>query len=127
MLYVKAGKGLDLHSADDEAGHRYQLLGRMRSPHDRFEPLLVTLTERTETFPLYQHAGTEMLYMLSGRMEYGYGRARYLLEPGDAIQFIGEVPHGPTAVLQLPVQFLAIKSTGGGTAGLPSGSEVSSH
>jgi transcriptional regulator with XRE-family HTH domain len=117
VLFVKAGKGLDILHAPEFTGHRYQLLGRMRSPHDRFEPMLITLTERSETFPLYQHAGTEMLYMLSGRMEYGYGRARFLLEPGDSLQFIGDVPHGPTALVQLPVQFLAVKSTGpGGSA-----------
>lgn len=112
VLYVKAGTGLDIQHMPDHAGHRYQLLGRMRSPHDRFEPMLITVTERSETFPLYQHSGSEMLYMLAGRMEYGYGRARFALEPGDTLQFLGDVPHGPTALVQLPVQFLAIKSAG---------------
>src|SRR5262249_58499686 len=74
------------------------------------EPLRVTLTERSNTFPLYQHAGTELIYMLSGRMEYGYGSSRYLLESGDALQFIGGVPHGPAALVELPIQFLSIKS-----------------
>ena len=32
-------------------------------------------TTSTEVFPLFQHAGIEILYMLSGVMEYGYGRA----------------------------------------------------
>ena len=36
--------------------------------------------------------------MLSGRMEYGYGSSRYLLESGDVLQFIGGVPHGPAAL-----------------------------
>ena len=112
VLFVKAGTGLDIQHRPDHAGHRYQLLGRMRSPHDRFEPMLITLTERSDTFPLYQHSGSEMLYMLAGRMEYGYGRARFTLEAGDALQFLGDVPHGPTALVQLPVQFLAIKAAG---------------
>lgn len=110
VLYIKAGTGLKIEHKGAARGRVYQLLGRMRSPHDRFEPMLVTLTERADNFPLYQHAGTELLYMLAGRMEYGYGTARYLLEPGDVMQFVGEVTHGPTSVLQLPAQFLSIKS-----------------
>lgn len=111
VLYIKAGSGLEIQHKGTIKGQRYQLLGRMRAPHDRFEPMLVTLTEDADTFPLYQHAGTELIYMLSGKMEYGYGSARYSLAPGDALQFVGEVTHGPTALLELPVQFLAIKTT----------------
>ena len=110
VLYVKAGKGLDIEHRWSGAGRRYHSLGIMRAPNNTLEPVLVTLTERAETFPLYQHAGTELIYMLTGRMEYGYGSARYLLESGDALQFIGGVPHGPVALVELPVQFLSLKS-----------------
>lgn len=112
-LYIEAGTGLEIMHKGTTKGHRYQLLGRMRSPHDRFEPMIVTLTEDSDSFPLYQHGGTELLYMLEGRMEYGYGSGRYVLGPGDALQFVGEVTHGPMALLELPVRFLAIKSSGG--------------
>ncbi|GLY66385.1 helix-turn-helix domain-containing protein [Amycolatopsis taiwanensis] len=110
IVFVKAGSGLDIHHRNSGPGHRYQLLGTMRAPHDSLEPILVTLTERTETFPLYQHAGTELIFMISGKMEYCYGSARYLLEPGDTIQFVGEVMHGPGELVTLPIQFLAVKS-----------------
>ncbi|MGH3517453.1 MAG: helix-turn-helix domain-containing protein [Haloechinothrix sp.] len=110
MVFVKAGSGLDIHHKGSGPGHRYQLLGTMRAPHDSLEPMLVTLTERTEMFPLYQHAGTELIFMISGKMEYCYGSARYVLEPGDAIQFVGEVMHGPGELITLPIQFLAVKS-----------------
>lgn len=111
VLFISAGTGLEIQHKHTTRGQRYQLLGRMRSPHDRFEPILVTLMERDDAFPLYQHPGAELLYMLAGRMEYGYGSARFVLEPGDAMQFVGEVPHGPTAMLDLPVQFLAVKTS----------------
>lgn len=110
VVYVKAGSGLEVDHKSSGSGHRYQLLGAMRAPHDTLEPLLVTLTERTEVFPLYQHAGTELIFMISGKMEYCYGSSRYLLEPGDTIQFVGEVMHGPGELISLPVQFLAVKS-----------------
>src|SRR5258706_10811821 len=87
VMFVKAGRGLNIEHKGSGAGHRYESLGIMRAPSNTLEPLRVTLTERSNTFPLYQHAGTELIYMLSGRMEYGYGSSRYLLESGDVLQF----------------------------------------
>lgn len=112
VLFVKAGQGLDIHHPGSQAGHRYQLLGSMRGPHQRMEPILGTLMERSEVFPLYQHPGTELIYVLSGTMEYTVGRSTYLMEPGDALQFNGEVTHGPQQLLTLPVQLLSIKAHG---------------
>ncbi|MDQ3576312.1 MAG: XRE family transcriptional regulator [Actinomycetota bacterium] len=113
VLLVKAGQGMGISHGGSRAGHRYQLLGNMRGPNRRMEPVLVTLLERTEVFPLYQHAGTELLYLLSGKMVYGVGGAEYTLEEGDALQFDGEVSHGPRRLLSLPTQFLSIKAFGG--------------
>jgi transcriptional regulator with XRE-family HTH domain len=110
VLVVKAGRGLDIEHRNSGPGHRYQLLGSMRAPHNTLETMLVTLTERAETFPLYQHPGTELIYVISGRLEYMCGNSRYLLEPGDAMQFVGEVPHGPNSLIELPIQFISIKS-----------------
>lgn len=111
VLHIKAGTGIEIQHRGTEQGHRYELLGRMRAPHDRFEPLLVTLTERQDVFPLFQHGGTELIYMLRGRMEYGYGSSHYRMEPGDALQFVGEVTHGPAQLLDIPAQFLTVKTT----------------
>jgi len=114
VVYVKAGGGLDIQHKGAGPGHRYQMIGTMRAPHDTLEPMLVTLTERSEVFPLYQHAGTELIFMISGKMEYTYGNTRYLLEPGDAMQFVGEVMHGPGELITLPIQFLAVKAVRSG-------------
>jgi len=114
VLLVKAGRGLEL-SPRSEGGHLYQLLGATRGPRHIMEPMLVTLLERTEVFPLYQHAGTEFLFMISGEMQYGIGGSTYLLEPGDSLQFDGEAPHGPRTLITMPVQFLSVKAYGNGT------------
>lgn len=112
ILHVKAGQGLEIQHRGTRSGHRYQLLGTMRSPNDRLEPLLVTLDEVGEVFPLYQHAGTELIYMLEGTMEYSYGKDRHLMQPGDTLQFSGEILHGPLHLIELPIQFLCVKSLG---------------
>jgi ribosome-binding protein aMBF1 (putative translation factor) len=107
-VFMKAGAGPEIVRKGTRSGHRYELLGSLRGPTKRFEPLLVSLTERSEVFPLFQHPGVEMLYQLEGVMEYGYGTQRYLMEPGDTLQFEGEIAHGPTALIKLPIQFLSI-------------------
>jgi transcriptional regulator with XRE-family HTH domain len=112
VIHVKAGAGLVIQHRNAAHGQRYQSLGTMRAPHDDLEPMLVTLTERTDAFPLYQHAGTELIFMITGKMEYCCGSSRYVLEAGDALQFVGEVAHGPGELISLPIQFLAVKSLG---------------
>jgi transcriptional regulator with XRE-family HTH domain len=110
VLHVKADQGLELQNRGTHSGHHYQLLGVMRAPHDRLEPMLVSLLDAGEVFPLYQHPGTELIYMLDGVMEYSYGKRGHLLNPGDALQFNGEVLHGPVTLVELPIRFLSIKS-----------------
>ena len=108
-VIVRAGEGLEIIHSDSGRGRSYQDLGALRGPERQIEPLLVTLSTPHEVFPLYQHPGVELLYVLEGSMEYGYGSNRYLLEPGDTMQFQGEVAHGPTALVDLPVRFLSLK------------------
>jgi ribosome-binding protein aMBF1 (putative translation factor) len=107
-VFVKAGTGPEIVRKGTRAGHTYQLLGTLRGPYKRVEPLLVSLAESTEVFPLFQHPGVEMLYMLEGIMDYSYGREHYRMEKGDTLQFEGDIPHGPTQLVKLPIRFLSI-------------------
>jgi transcriptional regulator with XRE-family HTH domain len=119
LLHVKAGQGLEIQHRGSSAGQRYQLLGRMRFPHDRLEPTLITIESDDEHFPLYQHGGSEFLFMLSGTLEYAYAGRTVLLETGDALQFLGEVPHGPVRAVELPVQLLSLKVVASGATSTP--------
>ncbi len=108
-IIVRAGEGTEIIHSGSGRGRSYQSLGALRGPDRQIEPLLITLSSTDEVFPLYQHPGVELLYMLEGSMEYGYGSNRYLLEAGDTMQFQGEVAHGPTALVDIPVRFLSLK------------------
>lgn len=112
VVFVKSGQGLTISQEALKPGAAYRLLGMMRGQHQRMEPVLVTFTEPIEHFPLYQHGGSELLYMIYGTMEYGCGRSRFVLEAGDVLQFQGDVSHGATQLLRLPIQFLSIKAYG---------------
>jgi quercetin dioxygenase-like cupin family protein len=41
-------------------------------------------------------------------VEYRCGQDTYVLEPGDALSFPGEVPHGPERLLKFPIKFLSV-------------------
>lgn len=107
-VLVRSGEGLRIEH-DGGPGRTYQDLGSLRGPLREIEPVLITITEPDEVFPLFQHAGVEFLHILEGVMEYGYGSNRYVLHPGDTIQFRGEVAHGPAALVELPIRFLSLK------------------
>lgn len=111
-LFVKAGHGVEISRRGTRVGHRYEMLGGMRGPQKIVEPMLVTLDEDTEVFPLFQHPGIEFIYMLEGVVEYGFGAGRYTLHPGDTLQFSGEIVHGPTELIEIPIKFLSVISYG---------------
>ncbi|MEV6013096.1 XRE family transcriptional regulator [Streptomyces sp. NPDC051976] len=106
--FVKAGSGTAIVRNGTQVGHSYELLGTLRGEHKRLESLLVTLTRSSEVYPLFQHAGTEFIYLLEGVMDYGHSRAVYRLHPGDSLQFDGEGAHGPVELVETPIRFLSV-------------------
>lgn len=111
-VYTPAGQGAQIMRRGSNVGHLYRMLGALRGEHKRLEPLLCTLTEASEVFPLFQHSGTEFLYMLEGIMVYVHGETRYEMRAGDSIIFDGEGPHGPESLVKLPIVFLTVNGYG---------------
>ncbi|MBI4773455.1 MAG: helix-turn-helix domain-containing protein [Deltaproteobacteria bacterium] len=106
--FVRSGEGLIIERRGTRAGHQYQLLGHSVGKSFAFEPYIVTLTEQSEVFPLFQHTGMEFIYMLDGRVVYRHGNKTYPLGPGDSLFFDGETTHGPEELEELPIRFLCI-------------------
>ncbi|MDR1825353.1 MAG: XRE family transcriptional regulator [Bifidobacteriaceae bacterium] len=107
-VFVPAGHGARIVRRGSKQGHLYELLGALRGPHKRMEAVLVTLNDESEVFPMFQHSGTELLYMLEGTMVYHHGEEDYTMRPGDALQLDGEGPHGPVELVRLPARFLSV-------------------
>jgi len=105
--HVKSGKGLEVVRRGTKRGHTYHLLAIERGPRRVFEPFLVTLTNKSEIFPGFEHPGIEFIYLLQGRLRYRHGKSSYLLEAGDSLTFRGSVPHGPEKLIQVPIRMLA--------------------
>jgi transcriptional regulator with XRE-family HTH domain len=108
--YVAAGQGLEIERRGTRAGHQYHLLGHgVRSEVD-VEPYLITLNEKSDIFPMFQHRGVEFIHMLEGEMEYRHNDRVYTLRPGDSLLFDPQAAHGPEKFLKFPIQFLAVLS-----------------
>jgi transcriptional regulator with XRE-family HTH domain len=106
--YVRAGEGLTIERRGSKSGHIYQLLGASLRNKVRMEPYLITLTRDSDAYPIFQHPGVEFIFMLEGCVVYRHGDKNYWLEPGDALFFDAEAPHGPLELVSLPCRYLSV-------------------
>ncbi len=113
--HVPSGHGLEVVRRGTKRGHTYRLLAAQRGPQKVFEPFLVTLTDKSEIFPGFQHAGTEFIYILAGEIRYRHGQQSYLLKEGHSLTFRGDIAHGPERLVKVPIRMLSVIIYGGET------------
>lgn len=106
--FVRAGEGLKIERRGTRAGHQYELLGHSSGKRIVVEPYLITLTEESDVFPLFQHSGLEFIYMLEGEVGYRHSDKTYVLQPGDSLYFDADAPHGPEELRKLPIRFISV-------------------
>jgi len=111
-VHIKAGDAVEIERAGTRAGHQYNLLGHIGANGSGvvMEPYMITLTTESDVFPIFQHDGVELLYMLEGEVLYRHGDNHYLMRAGDSLLFDADAPHGPEELIALPAKFLSIIS-----------------
>lgn len=111
-VYTKSGEGVVIERDGTRAGHQYNLLGHIGSNTSgvMVEPYMITLSEKSDVFPTFQHDGIETIYMLEGEVDYRHGNEIYSLKPGDTLFFDANAPHGPENLTKLPARYLSIIS-----------------
>lgn len=111
-VYTKAGEGVELEREGTRANHQYNLLGHIGANASGVivEPYLITLSDKADIFPTFQHGGIETIYMLEGAVDYRHGENVYSLHPGDTLFFDADAPHGPENLVQLPAKYLSVIS-----------------
>ena len=106
--HTPAGQGLEVVRRATGSCDRAACLAAPRGPRKEFEPYFVTMTDKSEVFPGFQHAGTEFIYMLAGEMRYRHGKESYHLREGDSLTFRGDIAHGPERLIRMPIRMLSI-------------------
>lgn len=106
--YVRSGEGAVIERRGTKAGHEYRLLGHSLAGDLVVEPYLITLAEQAEAYIGFQHAGVELIHMLTGRVAYRHADRTYQLAPGDTLMFDASAAHGPETLIELPMTYLSI-------------------
>ncbi len=106
--YVPAGEGLKIQRRGPHAGHEYQLLGHSVGKRAPVEPFIITLSDKSDLFQSYRHPGTELLYVLEGRMDYHHGGETHSMGPGDSLCFNAGTAHGPVDLIETPVRLVCV-------------------
>ena len=111
-VHTKSGEGLETDREGTRAHHQYNLLGHIGANASGVivEPYLITLSDKSDVFPTFQHGGIETIYMLEGEVDYRHGDEVYSLAPGDTLFFDADAPHGPEKLVKLPARYLSIIS-----------------
>ncbi|MFK7856638.1 MAG: helix-turn-helix domain-containing protein [Granulosicoccus sp.] len=111
-VQVKSGEGAATESRGTRAGHQYQLLGYIGANASGVivEPYMITLTNKSDVFPTFQHDGIEYLYFLEGSVAYRHGDKTFIMEAGDSLFFDADAPHGPVELIELPARYLSVIS-----------------
>ena len=105
---VKRSEQMEVVRVGTKYGYTYKLLSYDKGPKKLFDPFFIAMDKKSQSYPRFSHPGTEFIYMLQGRVEYRFGEFTYLLEPGDAFTFSGDVVHGPERLLDEHAKFLSI-------------------
>ncbi|WP_375465213.1 helix-turn-helix domain-containing protein [uncultured Methylobacterium sp.] len=106
--YVRAGQGVVIERRGTKAGHVYALLGAALGGDLVVEPYLITLEADAEAYTGFRHAGTELIYMLTGAVVYRHAGHDYPLRAGDALLFDSAALHGPAVLVETPMTYLSI-------------------
>ena len=109
--FVAAGQGIELTRPGSRYGYRYELLAAQLGSRRVAQPYLVTIAPDAQPYPLFQHTGSEFIYVLEGALVYRYGSGTYALAPGDSLLLHGTVQHGPESFVTLPIRLLSITLT----------------
>jgi transcriptional regulator with XRE-family HTH domain len=86
----------------------FELLGAVLGGDIVVEPYLITLQSDAEAYTGFRHAGTELIYMLTGEVIYRHSEQTFRLKPGDTLLFDSGALHGPETLVKVPMTYLSI-------------------
>lgn len=106
--HFKHGEAPEILRTGSTFGYNYFLLARNPEAHKNYEPFIITVDDKAEPFPFFEHPGTEIVHVMAGRMEYRHGQNTYTLEPGDTLTYDSDIPHGPERILETPIRVMCV-------------------
>jgi len=106
--YARASDQEAIRGSGRRRGYSRRLLGHSLESDLILEPSLVHLDAGAVSPLVSEDQGLELIYVISGSVEYLHANEMYMLEPGDVLLFDTAALHGPKYVASPPVTYLSI-------------------
>lgn len=104
---TKAGKGKLTNGNRERCGHS-ELLGIGPPGPIVFEPLMITIQDKSGPLPEGPQRGVGFVFVVEGHLEYTHGERHYPLNPGDALLFDASGANAIARVTSFPTRLLII-------------------
>ncbi|WP_425450410.1 helix-turn-helix domain-containing protein [Virgifigura deserti] len=89
---VRAGERRRVERGGTTFGYDYASVA-YRKRHKHMEPFVFTYPSNLSRDVSFEHEGEELVFVLSGRVEFEADGKKFVLEPGDTLYLDSEVPH----------------------------------
>ena len=97
-------KGISAGSSAGGTMKRWALAAQKKGRN--MDPYIIELSHDNEE--IYQHQGEGFIYILEGRIQFGYGGESYTFEEGDTLYLDCNIPYSAKSISQDPAQLLMV-------------------
>ena len=105
-VLTRKNQGSLVRQEGSKFGYSYEALA-LEKLGKTAEPFLLTI-EPTDPPGEFHHLGQELIYMLSGRMEFTIDDERLVLRPGDSLYFDSKHVHKTRILGKRPARFICV-------------------
>ena len=106
-VLVRKDERIRLDRGTEDFGLYYEMIA-YKKPNKLMNPFILIVENRRRVPVLFTHHGEEIIFVLSGKMEFAYGKEKLVMEPGDSIYFDADVPHGGRNIGDNPLRVLMV-------------------
>ena len=81
-----------------------------KKANKKMEPFVHTYPGGSASPEPYQHDNEEFIFVLEGKLEFHYGEATYVLQPGDCVYFDANIEHWAMALEDVTAKALVVEA-----------------
>jgi len=119
IVVVKAADRIPFSRSDEREGYIYEAIAASRQSKSMMPFIMCPPHAVDEEKDLVSHAGEELIFLVSGKMEVVFADRRIRMDAGDAIYFDASIPHRSRSIGKLQARALVVVSTPGSRTDRP--------
>lgn len=119
IVVVKASDRVPFSRSDEREGYTYEAIAATRQSKSMVPFIMCPPHALDEEKDLVSHAGEELIFLVSGKMEVVFADRRIRMDAGDSIYFNASIPHRSRSIGKTQAQALVVVSAPGSSAAKP--------